>query len=77
MPLISVAIQVTIVAPTAYGPTGLCVIVIEPEGAQLSTAVAVPIDALDVHIPASVLRVAAEGHVIIGDVPSLTVITCA
>ena len=46
LPLASVAVQVTVVVPTGYGPAGLAATVAP---AQLSVAVAVPIEALLVH----------------------------
>lgn len=59
------------VVPTEYGPAGTGPDTVTPE--QLSVAVAVPIEALDVHIPASVLIVAVEGQVITGNSASVTV----
>ena len=62
-PLASVAVQVTIVAPTAYGPAGTGPLIVAE---QLSVAVAVPIDVLEVHKPASVLIFAVTGHEMTG-----------
>jgi len=64
LPLASVAVQTTVVVPTEYGPELLTVI---DETEQLSVAVAVPIEVVEVHEPASVLIVAVAGQVMIGD----------
>jgi len=65
-----VAVHTTVVVPTAYGPAG-----IGPDtlAVQLSVDVAVPIDALDVHEPASVVTFAVDGQLITGNSLSLTV----
>ena len=63
LPLASVAVQITVLAPTWYGPP-LLFATVWPR--QLSVAVAVPIDAVDVHEPASVLIAAVLGHDITG-----------
>ena len=69
-PQASVAVQIIVFEPRGYGPEGLNVIVtVEPT----SNPVAVPIEALDVHKPASTEIVAVGGHVITGGTVSIIV----
>ena len=74
LPLASVAVHVTVVVPSAYGAAGIGPETVTP--LQLSVAVAVPIDALDVHEPASVLILTVEGQLITGNSESVTVTVC-
>ena len=62
-PLASVAVQVIVCVPTAYGPKGRCDTVAP---LQLSVEVAVPMDALDVQSPKSAAMFAVAGQVITG-----------
>ena len=69
-PEASVAVHVTTVVPIGYGPAGMGPLTVAE---QLSVAVAVPIEALEVHCPGSVVRFAVGGQVITGFSLSATI----
>ena len=70
LPAPSVDVHVTVVFPIGKLAGASFVIVGVP---QLSVPVAVPIEAVDVHCPASVFIVVADGQVIVGFSLSTTV----
>jgi hypothetical protein len=71
VPAKSVAVHTTVVVPTAYGPAGTGPDTVTVEHGAL--AVAIPMDALDVQIPASAVIFAVAGHVMVGACTSLTI----
>src|SRR6185295_487128 len=73
LPLVSTAVQVTVVFPCAYTSGALLVTVSNPQLSLVATGTP-STTPLAVHRPASVLTVTLAGHVIVGGVVSLTVI---
>jgi hypothetical protein len=66
----SVTVQVMVLLPNEYGPAGLCVTVV-----LVPVTDGEPIDALLVHVPASLFKFAVAGQVIVGNAFTVTSIT--